>query len=78
MSFFSSSFRFVAILPAAAFDTLVKSEVGRWVDRWVGICEIVQGCRMYGRVFFFLWKISSLGIFMLKNLNSKMSGLVSG
>jgi hypothetical protein len=44
----------------------------------VGICEIVQGCRMYGRVFFFLWKISSLGIFMLKNLNSKMSGLVSG
>jgi hypothetical protein len=49
MSFFSSCFRFVAILPSAAFDTLVKSEVGKWV----GICEIVQGCQMYGRVFFF-------------------------
>jgi hypothetical protein len=31
MSFFSSCFRFVAILPSAAFDTLVKSEVGGYL-----------------------------------------------
>jgi hypothetical protein len=25
-----------------------------FVDEWVGICEIVKGCRTYGRVFFSL------------------------
>jgi hypothetical protein len=29
-------------------------------------------------LFFFLWKIWSLGILMLKNLSSKVLGLVSG
>jgi hypothetical protein len=40
----------------------------------------VRSSRDAGRmgVFFFLWKIWSLGILMLKNLNTKVLGLVSG
>jgi len=56
----------------------MTSFVDEWVGRWVGIS--VRSSRDAGRmgVFFFLWKIWSLGILMLKNLSSKVSGLVSG
>ncbi len=40
----------------------------------------VRSSRDAGRMglFFFLWKIWSLGILMLKNLSTKVLGLVSG
>ncbi len=49
-----------------------------FVDECVGTS--VRSSRDAGRmgVFFFLWKIWSLGILMLKNLSSKVLGLVSG
>ncbi len=63
VAFFSSSYRFLLSLlprqhknPERRGETkaLRFAKMTSFVDEWVGICEVVKGCRTYGRVFFSL------------------------
>ncbi len=55
-------------------------DLQKWLLLWMSGWVYVRSSRDAGRmgVGFFLWKIWSLGILMLKNLSSKVLGLVLG
>jgi len=66
VAFFSSFYHFLPYFPEqhknpeqsgetkALRFAKMTSFVDEWVCRWVGICEVIKGCRTYGRVFFSL------------------------
>jgi hypothetical protein len=62
VAFFSSFYHFLPCFPehhknreqSGETKALRFTKMTSFVDEWVGICEIVKGCRTYGRVFFSL------------------------